>query len=217
MSTLPGKTTYHHGNLKPALLAAALKEVASEGPDGFSLRGVARRAGVSAPAVYRHFKDKDDLLSAVASEATQRLTAQVAEAHAHAADHPLAKFRATGIAIVRFATANPEHFRVLCLPGLAKKRDSYAEDRRQILAAQEQGLITAAPVDAVMLAAHAMVTGLAHMIVEGQLGPVDDARATELATSVTHVLGVGLVPRAEDLDDSFTGTVVRGKKKRSKT
>jgi AcrR family transcriptional regulator len=211
---LPPKPAYHHGNLKPALIAAALKEIAREGPDGFSLRGVARRAGVSAPAVYRHFKDKEDLLAAVAADASQRLTAQIAEAHAAAPDHPLAKFRATGISIVRFATAHPEHFRVLCLPGLAKKDDSHAEDRRQIVAAQKAGLITDAPVDAVMLAANAMVTGLAHMIVEGQLGPVDDARATELATAVTHILGVGLVPRAEDLDDAFTGMVVPGTKKR---
>lgn len=213
---MPSKTAYHHGNLKPALIAAALKEIAREGPDGFSLRGVARRAGVSAPAVYRHFKDKDDLLAAVAADASQRLTAQIAEAHAHAPEHPLAKFRATGIAIVRFATANPEHFRVLCLPGLVKKGDTRAEDRRQLLAAQQQGLITDAPVDTVMLAANALVTGLAHMIVEGQLGPVDDARATELATAVTHVLGVGLVPRAGDVDDSLTGIAVPGKKSRTK-
>jgi AcrR family transcriptional regulator len=213
---LPAKTAYHHGNLKPALIAAALKEIAREGPDGFSLRGVARRAGVSAPAVYRHFQDKEDLLAAVAAEASQRLSAQIAEAHAHAPDHPLGRFRAQGIAIVRFATANPEHFRVLCLPGLVKKDDTYAEDRKQILAAQEAGLITDAPVDSVMLAANALVTGLAHMIVEGQLGPVDDARATELATAATHVLGIGLVPRDEDLDDAFTGMVVPGKKKRAK-
>lgn len=211
---MAAKTAYHHGNLKPALIAAALKEIARQGPDGFSLRGVARRAGVSAPAVYRHFQDKDDLLAAVAAEASQRLTAQVAEAHAAAPDHPLGKYRATGIAIVRFATANPEHFRVLCLPGLVKKNDTYAEDRRQILAAQKAGLITDAPVDDVMLAANAMVTGLAHLIVEGQLGPVDDARATELAIAVTGVLGVGLVPRAEDVDDEFTGTVVKGAKKK---
>jgi len=196
---LPRKTAYHHGNLRPALLAAALKEGAREGRDGFSLRGVARRAGVSAPAVYRHFADKDDLLAAVAAEAQQRLLAQVAEAHRHAPDDPLEKFRATGIAIVRFATANPEAFRVLCLPGLVKKDDALAEDRRQILAAQQAGLIADAPVDAVMLAANALVTGLAHMIVEGQLGPVDDARATELATAVTHVLGVGLVPRPQGM------------------
>jgi AcrR family transcriptional regulator len=211
---LPSKAAYHHGNLKPALLAAALKEVAREGVDGFSLRGVARRAGVSAPAVYRHFKDKDDLLAAVAADAQQRLQAQIGEAHASAADNPLAKFRATGIAIVRFATAHPEHFRVLSHPGLVKKDDSYAEDRRQIQAAQVAGFITDAPVDAVMLAANALVTGLAHMIVEGQLGPVDDARATELATAVTHILGVGLVPRDEELDDAFDVVAVRAPKKR---
>lgn len=203
---MPPKASYHHGNLRPALVAAALKEIAREGPDGFSLREVARRAGVSAPSVYRHFESKEDLLAAVAAECSERIDAAIVEALASAPDHPLEKFRARGIAIVVFAATHPEHFRALSLtlkPGPDQK------DIAEIVAAQRAGMITELPVIDVLIAANAMVTGLAQMIVSGQLGPVDAKRARELAIAVTGVLGVGLIPRAEEIDDPHK----RGKKR----
>lgn len=190
------RTAYHHGNLKPALIAAALKEIAKEGPDGFSLRGVARRAGVSAPAVYRHFEDKEALLAAVADECSERATATIAEATRRAPADPLSQFRAIGIAMVQFAAANPEHFRAMTMPGLAARwYEPGPEDRAKILEAQRAGQFAKLPIDDILLAANALVSGLAHMIVQGQLGKVDDARATELAIAATGVLGIGLVPR----------------------
>jgi AcrR family transcriptional regulator len=208
---LASKTSYHHGNLRPALIAAALKEIAREGPDGFSLREVARRAGVSAPSVYRHFESKEDLLAAVAAECSERLSAAIAEELASAIDHPLEKFRARGIAIVVFAATNPEHFRALSLT--MQQQDPPPEDVAAIAAAQRAGLITELPAEEVIIAASALVTGLAHMIVEGQLGSVDAKRARHLAISVTGVLGVGLIPRDEDVDDVYKRATVRGKRR----
>jgi AcrR family transcriptional regulator len=217
---LPTKRAYHHGNLRAALLSAALRELATEGLEGISLRGVARRAGVSAPAVYRHFKDKEALLVAVAADCAERLGAAMIEAVAAAPEHPLERFRATGIAIVRFAVARPEHFRALSVPGLfertpAEQRARQAEWQAQSLAAladaQARGLIAAMPLDDLVLAANALVEGLAHMIIEGRLGKVDDARATQLAIAATEVLGVGLVPRSEPLE----APTVRAKGKRA--
>ncbi len=208
---MPPKASYHHGNLRPALVAAALKEIAREGPDGFSLREVARRAGVSAPSVYRHFKSKEDLLAAVAAECFERLDAAIVEALASAPDHPLEKFRARGIAIVVFAATNPEHFRALSLT--VKRTGPDPADIAEIVAAQRAGMITDLPVTDVQIAANAMVTGLAHMIVEEQLGPVDAKRARELAIAVTGVLGLGLIPRAEDIHDPHKRLTVRGKKR----
>lgn len=207
---MPTKATYHHGNLKPALIAAAFKELASEGLEGVSLRGVARRAGVSAPAVYRHFADKDALLVALAAECAERLAATMVAAVAAAPDDPLERFRAVGIAGVRFAVAHPEHYRALSTPGLADKippeqrareRAWLEAEQRGLAAAQARGQIAKFPLDELMLAANSMMKGLANTIIEGRLGEVDDARATELAIAVTGVLGHGLVPRDKPVVD----------------
>lgn len=218
---MPSKPAYHHGNLKPALIAAALKEISREGPEGFSLRGVARRAGVSAPAVYRHFEDKDALLAAVALECQERLAAEVDGASAHAPPDVLEQFRATGIALVKFAAAYPEHYRAMCLPGVfanteaARRRERALEEQRAAIeAAIARGEIADLPIDDVMLTANAIVTGLAQMIIEGQLGDVSPERAEQLAIAATGVLGVGFFPRAEDVHDPYKAHAVKGKRKR---
>jgi len=211
------KQAYHHGNLRAALIAAALKAIGEEGPEKFTLRDVARRAGVSAAAVYRHFRDKDDLLIAVAVDCEERIGAAMAEALAHASEDPLERFRATGIAYVTFAVDHPEHFRALSIPGLfervpaemqARAAEREAKQRRSIVEAQANGQIAQLPIADVQLTAEVVVAGLAHMIVEGRLGAVDRTRALELAIAVTRVLGVGFVPRPEALEDPRDQVVV---------
>lgn len=215
---MPTKAAYHHGNLKHALIAAGLKEIAQHGIEGFSLRGVARRAGVSAPAVYRHFADKENLIAALAMEAWDRLMAMIAEAVAKAPPEPLEQFRANGVSIVRFAVAHPEYFRVICLPGAfdrapadfrAKWLAAEAANKQALADAQARGVIADLPLDQLMLAANSLVMGLAHSIIQGNLGDVDDARATKLANEVTQVLGVGLIPRDEELVDPTMKTIVK--------
>jgi AcrR family transcriptional regulator len=207
---IPTKKAYHHGNLRAALVAAALKEIAKTGPDGFSLREVARRAGVSAPAVYRHFKDKDALLAAVAIECWERVQASMAAALVNAPTDTLERFRAVGIAYVRFAVEHPEHFRVMAAPNLFERmpeeeqlrvKANNDEQRAAITRAQAAGEIAAIPIDDLIIAATAMTHGIANMIVEGKLGVVDVARATELAVRATAVLGAGFAPRSEPYED----------------
>lgn len=207
---IPRRQTYHHGNLRDALIKAGMRAVAENGPDGFSLRGVATRAGVTAPAVYRHFKDKDELLAAIAGECSERLAATVLEAVAQADDDALARFRAVGIAYVQFAVAHPEHFRAMTVPGLQdrvpeeqrqRNREWHAAQHRDLEAGQRAGVIVEMPINELLIAAHALVHGLAHMIVEGQLGDVSAARAKELAIAVTGAFGAGLIPRATPADD----------------
>jgi len=200
------KRAYHHGNLRHALIQATLRAIAEDGPDGFTLRDVARRAGVSPAAPYRHFRDKDELLAAVAAECAEQLAQVVIAAVAEApADDPLAQFRQVGIANVEFAVAHPAHFRALNLPGISsripeeqkQRLDAWNEDQRRALAAaQAAGMIAPIPLDELMLGAASLVHGLGHLIVEGQLGEVSPARARELAIAVTGVLGLGLLPRA---------------------
>lgn len=198
------KKQYHHGNLREALIKAGMRAIADEGPEGFSLRGVATRAGVTAPAVYRHFADKDELLAAIAEECLERFASTIDEALARERGNSLARFRATGIAIVQFAVAQPEHFRAMTVPGLFARLSAEAraemeawkeQQRDELLAGQAAGEIADIPVDELLLAANAAVHGLAHMIIEGQLGDVDANKAKQLAIAVTGALGVGFIPR----------------------
>jgi AcrR family transcriptional regulator len=201
-----------------------MRELAHHGIEGFSLRNVARRAGVSAPAVYRHFEDKDDLLVAVAAECADRLAAVMIEAVAAAPPEPLERFRATGIALVRFAVAHPEHFRALSTPGLAERTppERAAQERAwreaelaALADAQARGLIADVPLDDLLLTANSAMMGLAHAIIEGRLGPVDEERAAELAVAVTGVLGHGFAPRAEPLVDPHAKSAGRRRSPRA--
>jgi AcrR family transcriptional regulator len=99
---------YHHGNLKQALLEAALELIAETGPRGFTLREAARRAGVSHNAPYRHFKDKDELLGAVAAQGFERLTQALKAAPGDGG--PLERLRQAGLLYVEFALRWPQHF-----------------------------------------------------------------------------------------------------------
>jgi len=204
------KRAYHHGNLREVLIKATLRAIAEDGPEGFTLRDVARRAGVSPAAPYRHFKDKDELLAAVAGECADRLGATIDVAIAEATGGALDRFRLVGIALVQFAAAHPEHFRALNMPGIATRLppeqqarvDAWnAEQYASLAAAQEAGTIAPIPLDELILAANALVHGLGHLIVEGQLGDVSAARAKQLAIAATGVLGVGLIPRTEPTSD----------------
>jgi AcrR family transcriptional regulator len=202
---IPTKRSYHHGNLRTALVQATLRAIAEDGPDGFTLRDVARRAGVSPAAPYRHFRDKDELLAAVAAECAERLAQMVEASVAEApAGDPLAQFRQEGIALVEFAVAHPEHFRALNLPGFSARlpeeqqqrlHASREAQRRALAAAQAAGALAPIPLDDLLLAAGALVHGLGHLIVEGQVGEVSPERARQLAIAVTSVLGFGLLPR----------------------
>jgi AcrR family transcriptional regulator len=103
---------YHHGNLREALLQAAIRLIAEVGPVAFTLREVARRAGVSHNAPYRHFRDKNDLMLAVATEGYRELTEAMQKA-ARDRDLPLERLKRAGIAYIEFALRRPEHFTVM--------------------------------------------------------------------------------------------------------
>src|SRR6202142_1150909 len=98
---MPKPRSYHPGNLKQALLEASLDLMRKAGPGAFTLREVARRAGVSHNAPYRHFRDKEELLAAVATGGFDRLTRALAAAGPKAS--PLDRLRLSGVAYVDFA------------------------------------------------------------------------------------------------------------------
>lgn len=105
---------YHHGNLVEALIAATIALIEEKGVENVSVRDVARKAGVSSGAPFRHFASKSALLTAVAEQAISRLTATVAEALAEAGERsPLEELRAIGRGYLRWATENPTHFQIV--------------------------------------------------------------------------------------------------------
>jgi AcrR family transcriptional regulator len=108
------KTTrpYHHGNLQEALLNAAISLISEVGPTGFTLREVARRAGVSHNAPYRHFRDKDALLAEVAAQGYKELARAMAQTAGRQTD-ALEALKQAGLAYVSFALRRPEHFTVM--------------------------------------------------------------------------------------------------------
>src|ERR1700733_7369058 len=103
---------YHHGNLREALLHGAVRIIAEAGPTAFTLREVARRAGVSHNAPYRHFRDKDALLAAVAAQGFRELTRSMRKA-GEQQSNALEKLKQSGMAYVAFAVRRPEHFTVM--------------------------------------------------------------------------------------------------------
>ncbi|MGP9805413.1 TetR/AcrR family transcriptional regulator [Paracoccus sp. NSM] len=107
------KSAYHHGDLRAQLIEAVRELVETHGPDGFSVAEAARRAGVSSAAPYKHFKDRPEILRAVASEALDRLRISMEQA---AAAHPVGSLEAVaaiGLAYVDFARAEPGVFRLV--------------------------------------------------------------------------------------------------------
>jgi AcrR family transcriptional regulator len=103
---------YHHGNLRKALLDAAVALISEAGPQAFTLREAARRAGVSHNAPYRHFASKDELLAAVAAEGFERLAAAMRRATA-TGKSPLERLELCGCGYVEFALRWPHHLLVM--------------------------------------------------------------------------------------------------------
>ena len=127
---------YHHGDLRRALLDEALATIHTEGVGAVTLRGIGARLGVSRTALYRHFADKRALLTAVAIEGFRTLRGELVGAW-EAGGRDDAAFRAMGAAYVRFALANPSHYRVMFGGG------GEPEDRDPELAAEAEGAFRA--------------------------------------------------------------------------
>src|SRR5690349_2249898 len=106
------KARYHHGNLRASVLRAAAEVLEKKGIGGLSLRGVARRAGVSHNAPYRHFASRGVLLEAVAARGFEQFR------EALAAAERTGGLQGRGEAYIRFALANPQHFRLMFGAGL---------------------------------------------------------------------------------------------------
>ncbi|HEY1175022.1 MAG TPA: TetR/AcrR family transcriptional regulator [Phytomonospora sp.] len=176
---------YHHGDLRRTILTAAVEAIAESGPAGWSLRELARRAGVSHAAPAHHFGDKAGLLTAVATEGFGLL----ADALAAAGDD----FLEAGVSYVRFATTHRAHFEVMFQSALLHADDpdlNAAEGRAS--KALEDGLRNAVPAERasgdMRLAAWSIAHGFAALWISGALPERAGADAVTAARPVLEKL-----------------------------
>jgi AcrR family transcriptional regulator len=158
----PVTRQYHHGDLRPALLRAAVETIAETGPAAMSLREVARRAGVTHAAAAYHFGDKAGLLTALAAEGYRMLGEALRDADPG--------FLELGVAYVRFAVSHRAHFEVMYRPELYRPDDADVREARAATAVLLYG--SASPDSgrlAAGVAAWSLVHGLATLWLNGAL------------------------------------------------
>lgn len=119
---------YHHGDLREALLAAALVAIARDGVSSVSLRQLAREVGVSHAAPAHHFQDRTGLFTAIAARGFELLDRRLREAVDQAANNPKSRLAASGKAYVMFAADNPAYFEVMFRPDLVHNDDAALRD-----------------------------------------------------------------------------------------
>jgi AcrR family transcriptional regulator len=119
-----GRRGYHHGNLREALIKAALALIAEKGPAGFTFAEAARAAGVSPAAPYRHFRDRDALLADVARRGFERFAADLARAWDDGRPDPLDALNNVGKAYLAFARTEPAYYTAMFESGLAPDTDA---------------------------------------------------------------------------------------------
>jgi AcrR family transcriptional regulator len=193
---------YHHGDLRRALVDAALELVKEQGPSGITLREAARRAGVTHAAPYRHFADKEALLAAVAEEGFMRLKETVEAAITNV--EPKNGVEAIGISYVRFARENPSQFRVMFGSQVGDKRrypslvlaDQSVFDllSKTIAGAQASGDLGAGDPARMGMVTWSMLHGVAALVVDGQMerAGVRDEQIDDFARRVAKTATAGL-------------------------
>ncbi|MGW0149462.1 TetR/AcrR family transcriptional regulator [Streptomyces sp. NPDC003333] len=178
---------YHHGDLRRAVLTAALDVIATDGPSALSLRDLARRAGVSHAAPAHHFKDRTGLLTAIAAEGFGLLSAALGEA---------ADLRDAGVRYVRFAREHPAHFQVMFTPGLLRTDDLELATARALAGEALRGAVSGVRpedlgIDARMagVAAWSLAHGFATLLLSHNLdGPVGDQDPEEVFRALAATL-----------------------------
>jgi AcrR family transcriptional regulator len=203
------RDTYHHGDLRQALINAALELVTEQDARSLSLREVARRVGVSHTAPYRHFADKDALLATVAEEGFEMLSHSLQAAMESLTADPLQQLEAVGVAYVRYAIEHPSHYRVMfgaygadeeTHPSLAKaSRQAFMVLMNVIVMGQSAGVMRTGEPQQLAQAAWSLVHGLAMLLLDGQL-PVTESRAFEsLSGFIVRILIEGLAIKPEGI------------------
>jgi AcrR family transcriptional regulator len=201
----PPPRGYHHGNLKETLIRAALDLIARKGPSGFTFAEAARFAGVSPAAPYRHFRDRDELVSNVALRGFALFEATLRGAWNDGLPDPHAAFERMGRAYLEFARKEPAYYSAMFEAGVpidASQELRDASDRAfQVIRAAAERLVALAPAarrpPAFMVALHvwSLAHGIASLFGRGDAGrrklPMTPEELLEAGVLV-YLRGLGL-------------------------
>ena len=172
--------TYHHGDLRQALIAEALRTIDRHGVESLTLRGVGEALGVSRTALYRHFSDKQALLAAVAREGFRTFRSALVEAW-ETNGRGAAGFEAMGTAYLAFAAAHPAHYRVMFgrfLESCRKDPELFPDATaafqvlvEAIVERQREGAVRNDDPHLMALFIWSITHGMSMLLIDGQLGP----------------------------------------------
>jgi AcrR family transcriptional regulator len=183
------KATYHHGDLRAACLSAAMELLEESGETALSLRAVARRAGVSPAAPYRHYADREALVSAVAALGYRELAQRLVAAHPSPATPE--QLTSVAVAYIQFALERPALFRIMF--GEPCDRDN--DERTAATAAVTLYLreivgrvFPETDAEAMATATWALVHGLAFLHLDGKLDASNPSAVVERVTAAIHAL-----------------------------
>lgn len=200
------KKSYHHGDLKNALIKAGIEILAQEGVGELSLRKVAQKAGVSHTAPYAHFTDKQALIAAISTEGFRLLHGQVVAATHMYADDPARQLMETAWTYVQFALHDPDQFKIMFSSVLEKEKEypdfvAMSQSNFQqvvvvILACQQAGILRAGPPELMTVTVWGAVHGLIALLLEGQIphAVLDQFPVREILLFTLNQLTLMMIP-----------------------
>ncbi|HEV7984210.1 MAG TPA: TetR/AcrR family transcriptional regulator [Xanthobacteraceae bacterium] len=196
---------YHHGNLKEALIRAALELIAAKGPSGFTFAEAARSAGVSPAAPYRHFRDREELIANVARRGFELFEAAVVAAWKDGMPDTFTAFERLGRAYLEFARSEPAYYSAMFEAGIPIEVSQELRDPGErafaVLRAAAERLVAQVPAarrpPAFMVALHvwSLAHGIASLFGRGDAGrrrlPMPPEELLE-AGMLVYLRGLGL-------------------------
>ena len=172
-------TTYHHGDLKNALIKAGVEILAREGVGGLSLRKVAKQAGVSHAAPYSHFADKQALIAAISTEGFKQLYSQIESVLEKHQGDPETLLIETAWTYVQFALNAPDRFKLMFSSVLEKEKEypDFVEISQRnfqqlvdiVEICQQAGILKAGELEFLALSVWGTVHGFISLLLEGQI------------------------------------------------
>jgi AcrR family transcriptional regulator len=186
---MSSKATYHHGDLRAALVRAAMQLLEENGETALSVRAVARRAGVSPAAPYRHYADREALVSAVAAVGYRELADRLAAAHPSPSTPE--QLASVAIAYVQFALERPALFRIMFGEPCDHNNDERVEATAAVSAyvrSIAQRTFPTADAEALATAIWALVHGLAYLHLDDKLDAPTPAAVADRVTAAIQAL-----------------------------